>query len=289
MLLAAAIYASLAGSAQATVVTVGSPLTGSFSLVFSMIGNPATIANTTLPETGAQLTSPIAGTIVRWRIVDPVGGPFRLRVLTPASGGQYTGAGTGSPQVPSGTGVQTLPANLPIQAGDIIAVDNANATDNYGFANVPGAGFVTWDGPPLADGSTRAPDFTSSDEAGINADVASKPSNAFTFGKVKDNKKKGTATIAVNVPGAGTLSLTGKGVKTQRAGGGAVASKAVTAAGLVKLLVKAKGSAKKKLNKAGTVKVKVSVTYTPSETSIGGVIGDPNAEAKRVKLVKKLG
>jgi hypothetical protein len=58
------------------------------------------------------------------------------------------------------------------------------------------------------------------------------PSNAFSFGKVKKNRKKGTATLTVIVPGPGTLTLAGKGLKPQRpARAAALASKAVIAAG----------------------------------------------------------
>jgi hypothetical protein len=113
--------------------------------------------------------------------------------------------------------------------------------------------------------------------------TSAKIPNDFSFGKLSRNKHKGTASLTVNVPSAGTLGLTGKGVKPQRLtrGSRATASKAV-AAGTVKLLVKAKGKAKKKLNKTGKAKVKVSVTYTPTSAL-------PNTQTKRVKLVKKLG
>jgi hypothetical protein len=37
------------------------------------------------------------------------------------------------------------------------------------------------------------------------------PSNAFSFGKLKRNKRRGTATLIVLVPGPGELALTGKG------------------------------------------------------------------------------
>jgi hypothetical protein len=69
-------------------------------------------------------------------------------------------------------------------------------------------------------------------------------------------------------------------VKTQRAGGGAFASKAVSAATPATLLVKSKGKTKHKLNKTGKAKVKVSVTSTPTG-------GSPNTQSKRVKLIKK--
>lgn len=109
--------------------------------------------------------------------------------------------------------------------------------------------------------------------------VSTPPFNAFSFGKLKRNENNGTATLAVKVPGAGKLVLTGKGVKKQRVGGGAVASKKVAAAGTVKLLVKAKGKAKDKLTDTGTAKVKVKVTFTPT-------FGTPKIHTKRIKLIK---
>jgi subtilisin-like proprotein convertase family protein len=105
----------------------------------------------------------------------------------------------------------------------------------------------------------------------------------FSFGKLKRNKKKGTATLSVDVPGPGTLTLGGKGVKHQRLGrGGATASKDVDQAGVVKLKVKAKGAKKKKLQDTGKVKLKLQVTYTPTG-------GDPNTETKPAKLIDNNG
>jgi hypothetical protein len=251
---------------------------------------PATLANFALPEAGANVTSPVSGIVIRWRITGASGGPFRLRVLAPAGPSMsYTGAGTSAPEIPSSTDLQTFTTNLPIKAGDLIGVDVPNPSDEIGLAAFPTTenffGFWT---PPLADGETRAGSFgTSAEEVLFNADVATIPSNADTLGKVKRNKHKGTATLAVNVPGPGTLALSGKGLKPRRAGrtSRASASLAVSGAGTVKLLVKAKGKAKKMLNKKGKVKVKVSVTYTPT----GDAPGSPNTQTKRVKLVKKLG
>jgi hypothetical protein len=105
-----------------------------------------------------------------------------------------------------------------------------------------------------------------------------KPSNAFTLGKPKLNKKRGTAKLPVTVPGAGNLTLAGKGVVKQRP---ALASRAVSAAGTVKLLVKSKGKKKRTLDRTGNVKVKVKVTYTPTG-------GSPSTQTKRIKLIKRL-
>jgi hypothetical protein len=107
------------------------------------------------------------------------------------------------------------------------------------------------------------------------------PSNAYTFGNLTRDRQKGIAILPVTVPGPGTLSLTGDFVKTQRTGGGATASRAVSTAGVVNLLIKSKGAAKKKLKETGKATVKFTVTYTPT----GGT--EPHAQTKRVKLIKK--
>jgi DNA-binding beta-propeller fold protein YncE len=104
------------------------------------------------------------------------------------------------------------------------------------------------------------------------------PSNEFSFGKVKKNKRKGTASLTVVVPGPGQLVLTGKGLKRSQAG--AARERASAAASSVKLLIKAKGKKGRKLGRTGRVKVRPKVTYTPTN-------GDPNAKSRRLKLVKR--
>jgi hypothetical protein len=105
-------------------------------------------------------------------------------------------------------------------------------------------------------------------------------SGKFGLGKLKKNKKKGTAKLTVDVPGPGTVSLGGKGVKAQRPRSGEriTAAKAVTEAGTVTFPIKAKGKKKSKLNSTGKVKLKVNVTYTPAG-------GAADTETKPVKLV----
>ena len=169
------VCALLAGSAQASTVTIGSPLTASF--VSASFGNPLTIANPVLTEPGAQVASPVDGTIVRWRIEDAAGGPFKLRVLTRVgtTGSTYTGAGTSAPQSPSSLATQTFPADLPIRAGQILGLDNTNGSDQLGRAAVSGTGWVDWE-PPLADGATRAASVGGAFEFAFNADVQPLPS-----------------------------------------------------------------------------------------------------------------
>lgn len=282
LLAVAALVLGIAASAQAAVVTVGSPLSGSFPLSTSF-GDQRTVTNLVLGETGANVTSPVSGTIIRWRIAGATGGPFRLRVLTPGGGTTFTGAGTSDPQTPSSTATESFTTNLPIGAGQQIGLDLSDSSASAGFKSSAGLGsqFGVWGPPPLANGETQTfSPFASDEELGFNADVATKPSNAFSFGSLGRNKKKGTATLAVNVPGPGTLELTGNGVKAASAR--AVQATTVSAAGSVQLPIRAKGKKKKQLNNSGKAKLNVSITYTPS----GDLPGDPNTQSRQVKLIK---
>jgi hypothetical protein len=107
-------------------------------------------------------------------------------------------------------------------------------------------------------------------------------SNLFSFGRLKLNRRKGTATLVVNLPGPGTVGLRGKGIVSlpAQAGGRAAVTKAVAAAGAVKLSIKAKGKARRRLNHTGRAKVRATVTYTPTG-------GTPAVQSKSIRLVKR--
>jgi len=163
-----------ATAAQASTISVGSVLPpGSVAAEFKQV---ETFFNTALPEKGANLTSPVSGAIVRWRIQDPEGGPFYLRVLRPNGSGGYMAVGTSNPVTPAaGGGLQTFTANLPVKAGDLIGVDPTNTTDKIGIAEVPGAsyGFIF---PPPFDGATVAPSGTvAGQEVELSAEVQPAP------------------------------------------------------------------------------------------------------------------
>ena len=106
----------------------------------------------------------------------------------------------------------------------------------------------------------------------LQAPPSAPPSNRFRFGKVKLNKKRGTATVAVIVPGAGVVRLIGsKKVRKN--------SKVAKHAGTVKLLVKARGKALRALNRSGKVTLKAKFTFAPTG-------GTPAWKTKVLKLVK---
>lgn len=79
---------------------------------------------------------------------------------------------------------------------------------------------------------------------------------AFGFGKVKLNKKKGTAKLTVKVGAAGKLVVSGKKIKKR--------SKTAKAAGNVTIPILPKGKTANALKKTGKAKVKIKLAYTPS-------------------------
>lgn len=163
-----------ATAAQASTIGMGSVLPpGSAPTAFEKV---ETFFNTALPEKGANLTSPVSGAIVRWRMQDPEGGPFYLRVLRPNGSGGYMAVGTSNPVTPAaGGGLQTFTANLPVKAGDLIGVDPTNTTDKIGVVGVSGAsyGFIF---PPPFDGATVAPSGTvEGKEVELSAEVQPVP------------------------------------------------------------------------------------------------------------------
>jgi Tol biopolymer transport system component len=100
----------------------------------------------------------------------------------------------------------------------------------------------------------------------------SPPSNKFSLGKLKLNKKKGTATLTALLPGPGNLVIGGKGVKG--------ATKAAKGAGKAVLPVKAAAKALKKLNESGAVALKAKITFTPTG-------GSPRTQMKSLTLKKQ--
>jgi hypothetical protein len=164
-------------SAPAAVVTVGSPLTQDFGPV--PFSEAITTTNSVLPELGAHVTSPVDGVVVRWRMLDAAGGPFKLRVLRPAGGTSYIGLGKSDPEIPAGPSLQTFPADLPIKAGDTIGLDNhAETGDQIGVFILPGSSgpFYDYWEPQISEGiATPYKASVESYELAFNADVQPPP------------------------------------------------------------------------------------------------------------------
>ena len=236
---------------------------------------------------------------------------FRLRVLRPnATGTAHTGINSSATRTVSQTSLAThvFPARQAIAAGDAIGLDVGSPAGSFVAQAAPQAGvaLAAWM-PPIGNGETlpTAP-FENADEILVNADVepdadcdgfgdetqdpsisggclpsppggtppGSAPDNEFELGKPKKNKRRGTAKLPVEVPGAGAVELErNKKVK---------GANATTAGpGTVSLRVKAKGKARKKLNQRGKANVRADVTFTPEG-------GSPNQRSKRIGLKKRI-
>jgi hypothetical protein len=172
--LVACVWALLGtAAAQASTISIGSVLPTTFKS--TPFGQTETQFNTALPEKGANLTSPVTGALLRWRIQGAKGGPFFLRVLRPTGSGAYTAVGTSAPATPTSAGLQTFTTNIPIHSGDLIAVDSSNPTDEIGTAEVAGAN-TAFIFPPPFEGATVAPSGSvSGQELELSAEVQPTP------------------------------------------------------------------------------------------------------------------
>jgi hypothetical protein len=81
------------------------------------VTNATTIVDTAVPTGGPSVTSPITGTIIRWRITTGSlthSGTITFRVIAPV-GAMFSGAGTGDTEaVPGPSTTTTFPTQLPI-------------------------------------------------------------------------------------------------------------------------------------------------------------------------------
>jgi hypothetical protein len=171
--MASALMLMAATSAQAATIRIGSVLPEKFTAKeFTRV---QTLFNTGLPQAGTNLSSPVDGAIVSWRIQGASGGPFYLRVLHPNGKGAYEAAGTSLPAIPTGEGLQTFSTNLKIKAGDLIGIDPTNATDKIGVAETTGASYAAIFPTPL-NGSVAPPSETfSGQEIELSAEVLPVP------------------------------------------------------------------------------------------------------------------
>jgi hypothetical protein len=171
--MAISVWALVAGAAQANTITVGSVLPP--APTSEPVTEVDTFLNTALPEKGANLASPVSGTIVRWRLQGAKGGPFYLRVLRPNGLGAYTAVGKSDPVIVASAGLQTFNTNLPLKAGDVLGVDPTNAADELGFATEAGSAFTTIFPTPFEGATVPARSPTSGKELELSAEVQPTP------------------------------------------------------------------------------------------------------------------
>lgn len=161
-----------------------------------------------------------------------------------------------------GTSCQVSVAFNPTAAGNFQAqlrVDS-NAYSGSGTMTVQGVAVV----PPAGTG-TKTPGGTAAapvSGTGVPGPT-SPPDNEFRFGRVKLDRKRGTARLEVWLPGPGSLRLGGKGIASPPRSRTSTRTQ-VPHSGAVFLKIGAAGAKRKTLLKRGRVKVRVRVAYLPT-------------------------
>jgi len=173
LLTAGALGAAAAGliaSAGGPASTAGAATTPQTVTLGSTAGNPtaniclAGINCTYAPFSGVEapaLEVPFDGTVTSFSVNSGSStNHVELRVLRPAGGGQFTGAGT-SPTEPLASGPTTFNVSIPVKAGDILGLDNSDSALMFD-KTTPSAITAYYELPALADGATAAPNHNQS-------------------------------------------------------------------------------------------------------------------------------
>ena len=166
-------------------------------------------------------------------------------------------------------GVNSFPAHLQVQAGDILGIYSTAGSCVF---NAPGEAFFYLQDVNLADGQQGS--FTPDTDFRVNASAQVEPTSDIKLGKAK-SKSNGSAILPVTVENPGVLTASGGGIA--KISTSATESKQVKAAGTVKLKIKAKGLKSRQLKRKGKVKVDPKITFTPT----GGI---PNSVFRKIKL-----
>lgn len=150
-----AVLIGSAGAAPPSTTTLGS-VTGSPAMNICSSGIDCTYVPFTNVES-PELEVPFDGAVTQFSVnAGSAGGTVTLRVLRPASGGQFTGAGSSPAETITTPGINTFTVNLPVDSGDVLALDNATSALLFDTtSSVPITAY--YQSPSLADGATAAP------------------------------------------------------------------------------------------------------------------------------------
>jgi hypothetical protein len=173
-----------------------------------------------------------------------------------------------SPQKTLSSGLNTFPVNLPVRSGDMLGYHESGPPNSCTFIQ-PGDSVLNRAGN-LSDGAVGT--FTTQNDLRLNLLANLVPDNGFTFTGVTRDRKRGTATVTVQVSNPGLVTLAGKGLKKR-------GEKNVAVAGAVSFPVATAGRTRHRLARKGRVRVPVNVTFFPTG-------GEPSTQSIDLKLKK---
>ena len=247
------------------------------------MGACSTQRDTTQPTvtSGNPYVVPSLNGIASWTVTswstyastDP-GQTYTMKLFRQVAGPTYQAVAHDIPHDLTPGMLNTFTAHVLGKPGDVLGLNSGiNAGDDACNFFVSGDSALVRSGD-LADGGSG--DFgTTTPFFRVNAAAVVTPTSEFTFGKVSRNRKKGSASLPVNVPNPGELTLAGNGVRSA-----GPAQTVVTGPGSVTLRIKAGGRKRMRLVETGRVKLRPQVTFTPSG-------GDPRTQSPKVKLRKR--
>jgi hypothetical protein len=166
-----ALSALAAGGAVAAVIAPARAASRATVTLGTTLGTPATnicavdVDCTYVPfeqnASNPELEVPADGTVTSFSVnAGSATGSVELRVLRPAGSGEYTGAGTSPAESLTTTGVSTFTVSLPVEAGDVLALDNSSSAILFDDSSGSATDFAEYYNPALADGATGAPTAT---------------------------------------------------------------------------------------------------------------------------------
>ena len=202
----------------------GTMVIGPSTLVTDSLQNHPTCGSCTFIQWSGSVAdstyaAPVNGTIVAWRIAsDSANNKVTLRVLRPAGGGKYSAVASSATVSTSGSqfGPDQFSTSIPVKAGDIIGLDNANSALIF-KTGVLGEFPESWTPPLTNGGSPSAPTppvgtTVNGYQLQIDAYLQPAPATTTTTTTTTPTTTTPTTTTTVN-PGTTSLTLSHVGIK----------------------------------------------------------------------------
>jgi hypothetical protein len=214
-----------------------------------------------------------AGTITSWSTLasgSSAGATYVFKVFRRTTDPDIFQVIARAPERTLTAGLNTVPVNIAVRSGDMIGFHVDGLQSSCTFPELGDA--VLRRVGALPDGASGQ--FAPINDVRLNLSAVLAPSNAFTIASIARDRRKGTATVTVNVSNSGVAAISGKGLRKRRA------TRNVAVAGSVQFQIAAAGSQKRRLQKTGKVRLTTTLTFTPTG-------GDPAAATLAVKLKRK--
>ena len=150
------------------------------------------------------------------------------------------------------SGLNTVPVDIDVRSGDMIGVNESGDPNSCTFPEI-GDGVLTRAGS-VAVGASGS--FGPLNDVRLNLSAVLVPSNDFAVVSITRDRKRGTATVIVNVSNPGVVTIAGKGLKKRP-------PKNVAVAGTIQFNLAAAGTKRRKLERTSKVALTPTMTFSP--------------------------